>query len=107
MDLGELNQKTFDECRRTAFQILIPGYAPVPVELTDVTERNDSPKLEQFSLTFHNVAGVHLPQAIYDLEHEKLGRISLFLVPLGPRDGQGMDYQAVFNRIRKKDGSAA
>ena len=107
MDLVELNRQTFDECLHTPFQIVIAGYDPVPLELTTVTERNDSPKVEQFSLIFHNSSGVYLPQAIYDLDHERLGRINLFLVPLGPRDGQGMDYQAVFNRIRKKDDSAA
>jgi hypothetical protein len=107
MDIRELNAQTFSECLHSAFQIQVPGFDPVPVELTDVVVRNESPKLEQFSLIFHNAAGVHLQQAIYDMQHETLGAISLFLVPLGPREGVGMDYQAVFNRIRAKSGSAA
>jgi len=107
MDLRELNSRTFSECLRSTFQVQVPGYGTVPVELTDVTERHDSPKLEQFSLIFYNAAGVHLQQAIYEMQHEKLGTISLFLVPLGPREGVGMDYQAVFNRVRPRSGSAA
>jgi hypothetical protein len=107
MDIRELNAQIFSECLHSTFQILVPGFAPVPVELTDVIERNDSPKLEQFSLIFYNAAGVHVQQAIYDMQHEKLGTISLFLVPLGPHEGVGMDYQAVFNRIRSQSGSAA
>ena len=107
MDLRELNSKTFSECLRSPFQIQVPGYGAVTVELTDVTERHDSPKLEQFSLIFHNVDGVHLQQAIYEMQHEKLGTITLFLVPVGPREGAGMDYQAVFNRVRPKSDTAA
>jgi hypothetical protein len=107
MDIRELNAQAFSECVRSTFQIQVPGFDAVPVELTDVIERNDSPRLEQFSLIFHNAAGVHLQQATYDMQHEKLGTISLFLVPLGPREGVGMDYQAVFNRVRPKSGSAA
>ena len=36
-----------------------------------------------------------LPQAIYDLEHDALGHLDLFLVPIGPSQG-GMRYQASF-----------
>jgi hypothetical protein len=107
MDLRELDCKTFSDCLHSTFQIQIPGFDPVPVELTDVAERHDSPKLEQFSLIFHNAAGLHLQQAIYDMQHEKLGTVTLFLVPLGPREGHGMDYQAVFNRFRRQGGTAA
>jgi hypothetical protein len=37
-----------------------------------------------------------LPQAIYQLEHDRMGTMDIFLVPIGP-DGQGMGYEAVFN----------
>jgi len=36
-----------------------------------------------------------LPQGTYPIEHAKLGRVELFLVPLGP-DKEGMQYEAVF-----------
>jgi hypothetical protein len=107
MELRDLTAHSFSECLHSTFQVQVPGFGPVPVELTDVVEGDDSPRLEQFSLIFHNADGARLPQTIYDLQHEKLGTISLFLVPLGPREGRGMDYQAVFNRIRPLSGSAA
>ena len=107
MDSRELNLQTFAACLHSVFQIQVPGHDPVPVELADAAERSDSPRLEQFSLIFHSAAGVYLPQAIYQMDHEKLGRISLFLVPLGPHEGRGMDFQAVFNRFRNQSGSAA
>ena len=37
-----------------------------------------------------------LPQAIYSLELESLGRLEIFLVPVGPQAG-GMGYEAVFS----------
>ena len=49
-----------------------------------------------FSLIFRAPGGVYLPQRIYALEHPTLGRLMLFLVPLGPDQG-GMRYQAVFS----------
>lgn len=107
MDLRDLNSKILAGCLHTGFQIQVPGASPLPVELTEITERDDSPKLEQFSVIFHNPAGAYLPQGMYELHHETLGEITLFLVPLGPRNGRGMDFQAIFNRFRPDGGSAA
>jgi hypothetical protein len=107
MELRDLTLQSFHDCLHGTFHVQGPGGNPLPLELTDVIERNDSPKLEQFSLIFHNAAGVHLQQAIYEMQHDKLGTISLFLVPLGPREGRGMDYQAAFNRFRREGGTAA
>jgi hypothetical protein len=107
MDSRELSAKAFAEHLHTRFEIQLNGREAAPVELVDVAERHDSPKLEQFSVVFFSGDGRPLPQAIYQLEHPALGRIELFLVPIGPRDGKGMEYQAVFNRFRKDGGSAA
>jgi hypothetical protein len=49
-----------------------------------------------FSLLFRSGRPGHVPQATYALEHERLGTLSMFLVPIGPREG-GMCYEAVFN----------
>lgn len=38
---------------------------------------------------------VHVPQGIHRVEHEQLGSLEIFLVPLGP-DQQGMRYEAIF-----------
>lgn len=48
-----------------------------------------------FSLIFCELAGAYLPQQTYSIEHPALGRLDLFLVPIGP-DQRGMRYQAVF-----------
>jgi hypothetical protein len=49
-----------------------------------------------FSLIFCEPTGAYLPQQIYSIEHPTLGRLDVFLVPLGPGHG-GMRYQAVFS----------
>ena len=48
-----------------------------------------------FSLIFRSPPGAPLPQRIYRLQHEELGVLDLFLVPIGP-DAEGMCYEAVF-----------
>lgn len=58
------------------------------------TARKD--EREPFSLVFRGAKEEVLPQRIYRLEHEALGSLDIFLVPIGP-DGEGMRYEAVFN----------
>jgi hypothetical protein len=54
-------------------------------------------KRHPFSVVFLGPAEPILPQRIYDLEHAEMGKLSLFLVPLGPdRTARGMRYEAVF-----------
>jgi hypothetical protein len=56
-----------------------------------------------FSLLFYGPLTPVLPQAIYRLEHERLGALELFIVPVGPDEpaapGQAptaMRYEVVF-----------
>lgn len=39
-----------------------------------------------------------MSQAIYDLAHDELGSLSIFLVPIGRRDDRTL-YQAVFTWV--------
>jgi Domain of unknown function (DUF6916) len=56
-----------------------------------------------FSVLFHGPLEPVLPQGMYRLEHEQLGALELFIVPVGPDEprlpGQAptaMRYEAVF-----------
>lgn len=49
-----------------------------------------------FSLIFRGASPVVLPQKLYSLTNATLGRLDLFLVPVG-RDAGGVLYQALFN----------
>ena len=49
-----------------------------------------------FSLIFVAKQERVLPQRLYRIEHEGLGTMALFLVPVG-KDASGVQYQALFN----------
>lgn len=66
------------------------------VELVEVTEKLDGGAARpQFSLVFRGGPDPPVAQRIYRLEHEELGTLELFLVPIGP-DQAGQRYEAVF-----------
>jgi hypothetical protein len=76
------------------------GDAHVTLRLAEVTRfpvQSGAPRAEPFSLVFHCEPGVNLPQQIYTLEHPALGRLDLFIVPIGPAASGEMRYEAVFN----------
>ena len=72
------------------------------LQLVEATGRDgpEGAEPEQFSLVFFDPdASVdsYLPQAIYPLEHQTLGSLSIFIVPIGPDPQRnGMRYEAVF-----------
>lgn len=70
------------------------------LELVALEDQGEPPMAglrKPFSLTFRNPEKkAYLPQRIYRLEHEQLGSLDLFIVPLGP-DADGMRYEVIFN----------
>ena len=84
------------------FVVSADSVAPVPMELAEATESTapggSGPQGQerlQFSLVFRGPLEPVLPQAIYGLDHEALGHLDLFLVPIGSAAG-AMRYQAAF-----------
>lgn len=63
--------------------------------------RPDAPAVDEsgtrapFSLLFLGPTDPVLPQRIYRLEHDSVGPIEIFIVPVG-RDETGTTYEAVF-----------
>ncbi len=53
---------------------------------------------ENFFLIFEGPLEPMLNQQIYEMEHEQLGSLSLFMVPVA-RNTSGMQYEVVFNRL--------
>jgi hypothetical protein len=98
--IDHLNSKSFSDQLHTTFQVHVPEIGKLPLELIEVMEYTDQPKVEQFCLIFRGPRDPWFPQKIYTLEHEALGKMDLFIAPLGP-DEKGMRYQVIFNRFRK------
>ena len=65
----------------------VRGYVPEPTE---------QKKMERFSLFFDGPADSFLPQQNFEMRHETLGQLDIFLVPI-KGDENGFRYEAVFN----------
>jgi hypothetical protein len=82
-----------------------PG-ASVDTDLAEVTEHPGgagAPLRTSFSVLFHGPLHPLLPQGMYRVEHDELGTLELFLVPVGPDEPAvpgaapaAMRYEAVF-----------
>ncbi len=96
--LDNLTHARFSECLNTQFRLLdIPSEGKALV-LAQVSELHKNHKYEVFSLLFHGPVEYPLQQRIYRLQHDQLGILEIFLVPVG-RDKEGYHYEAVFNRL--------
>lgn len=79
--------------------------APKPIDLKLVEVKgfvsgaNDPPNMERFSLFFNGPADFYLPQRTYELQHEQMGSLEIFLVTIG-QDESGFRYEAVFNYFK-------
>ena len=74
------------------------GEKTAELELICVRDVGSSARQEQFALEFRAPLDAPVAQGIYHIEHDKLGTLNLFLVPIG-RDKNGLVYEAVFNRM--------
>ena len=99
--LDDLNAKIFREQLHSQFKAHQDNTVPITLELVDVVESSQSPKMELFSLSFHGPFRPRLDQRTHRLEHEKLGEIEIFLTPISADQQDGTMYEAVFHRFRK------
>lgn len=85
------------------FDVVAEGDAPaLPMVLEAATEGTEpggpGPQGQerlQFSLVFRGPAAPVLPQGTFQVNHEGMGELELFLVPIG-RDDTGLRYEAAF-----------
>lgn len=66
--------------------------------LTEVTEQPEHAGVDRvaFSLLFRGPVEPQFTQGTFPLNHEQMGDLPLFMVPVG-REEEGVIYQAVFN----------
>jgi hypothetical protein len=101
MELSTARLSDFAGWIGTEFRAGDDGGGAIALELVEakaLTPRPGAPRPEPFSLIFRGPPDRPLDQRIRHLEHDGLGRLDLFLVPIGPEsDGRGPYYQAIFN----------
>ena len=100
--LKQLNAQVFREQLHTKFKVAGDGGEPLVLELDEVEERNDSPRMEFFSLHFVGPFTPRLAQRTHRLEHEKLGDFEIFLTAVAGDPQQGTVYESIFHRFRDK-----
>lgn len=98
--LNKLNAKDFAGQLHTRFKVQVDNSSLVELELAEVNERPTSPKIELFSLIFRGPVTPRLAQRIHPLEHDALGKLEIFLTPIGLGES-GTLYEAVFHRFTK------
>ncbi len=96
-DFTDLTHDECAECLNDTFTITHEGtdHEVQLIEAKDLGSGADGGRAP-FSLLFRGPEGMDLPQASYQVAHDKLGGGEIFLVPLGPGK-EGMLYEAVFN----------
>lgn len=99
LDLRNVTYETFEPCLDQPFRIWRGDIEPLTVTLAEVTrlgvfdpKRTDR---QSFALLFLGPMEPILSQTTYVLDHEGLGALEMFLVPLGPNH-RGMRYEAIF-----------
>ena len=96
----ELSLNDFAACKGDTFQICPEGLAPLPAVLVEARSLGgQSERREPFSLLLRGPREPVLAQRIHRVEHERLGALDIFLVPVGlaSEGEEGMLYEAVFN----------
>ena len=78
------------ELGATALDLTLAEARPLPVQPIPGVTR------QPFVLLFRSGSAVLLPQNIYRMSNLTMGKMEIFIVPVG-RDGAGILYEAVFN----------
>jgi hypothetical protein len=98
-----MTEENFSKHLNSLFQVKVSAPRPVELKLVDVkgysVGTNEPNGMERFSLFFNGPGDLHLPQRTYQLEHEQLGSLDIFLVTVA-RDERGFLYEAVFNYFK-------
>jgi hypothetical protein len=101
--MANLTEQKFSKHVGTQFKTAL-GEHEVNLTLAEVKAytplENEQDGMERFSVFFDGPGDIVLPQKTYQLQHDKMGEIDLFLVPISG-DQNGFRYEAVFNYYKK------
>jgi hypothetical protein len=94
--LEKLTREDFDSRIGDSFRLSLPSGEAMELRLLEAAEIGGTGKARSpFSVVFRGPNEPVLPQAIYHLEHDGMGPLEIFLVPLS-QGSDGVDYEAVF-----------
>lgn len=90
--------ETFSGNVNTKFVMHYGESQTAELEMLSVADVGSSARQSQFSLVLLGPCEAPVKQGIYRVEHDKLGELNLFLVPIA-KDKNGVKYEAIFNRV--------
>ncbi len=93
-----INPTSIAEYVNTEFEVLDAPSNPLRLTLTGIVEHVKNERQEAFSIFFHGPSTMFMQQGLRHLKNERLGEVSMFLVPVG-QDADGFQYEAVFNHM--------
>lgn len=103
MQPDELTEEVFAQHLNTKFYVPLDERR-VELELVSVIgDKSSMDKIEgveRFSLYFLGPGDFYLPQRVYRMEHDAMGALDIFIVPVGVQDKR-YQYEAVFSRMTK------
>lgn len=88
----------FAEHLNTKFRVETGAKQWTEMELTEVTELSQKSRQESFALIFLAPEYAAPEQRLYQMQHDALGTLDLFLVPVS-LDKRGLRFESVFNRL--------
>ena len=101
MESEELKEEVFARYVNTKFYIQFDEKR-VELELSKVIgDKSSMDKIEgveRFTLYFKGPGDFYLPQRIYRMEHETLGTLEIFIVPVAVKDNR-YEYEAIFSHM--------
>jgi len=89
----------FSECLNDTFRVQLGVDQHCELELVEAVALKHypgAPREDPFSLLFRGPKEFNLPQGTYQVEHQKLGKFPLFLVPMMP-DQDANYFESIFN----------
>jgi hypothetical protein len=101
MELNELTAETFRPHIGSTFTVEFLDGAKLDLTLEDVSVlqlRKMIPRLarDTFGIYFAGPKDLAFPQGTYDVHHDVLGTMTLFVVPKGRRADGGFSFEAIF-----------
>lgn len=88
----------FSKQVNTIYRMEHPEWGQISLQLVFVSDLRETPRQRMYSLLFRGPLETPFQQGSFPLEHDAMGRATLFLVPVA-READGFRYEAVFNQL--------
>jgi hypothetical protein len=103
---ASLTEKEFSQHVNTKFRVNLDADNGLDLELVEVrgymSKHNEQTGMERFSVYFQGPGEPYLPQKSYTVQHDQMGEVEIFIVPIGKTDA-GFRYESVFNYFKTEE----